>query len=84
MGERGGDHVNGLGDLGEGTLYSRRDLGIFRVDDASDFQRGFAIEIGGGGVGLLRGQAGRGALHAVRSPRISLSGLRKADRSLPC
>jgi hypothetical protein len=45
-----------LGDLRQGALYGGGDLSVFAVDDAGDFERGLAVEIGGGGVGFLRGE----------------------------
>src|ERR1700687_3362870 len=51
--ERGCDQVDRLRDLRERALHGGRDLGIFTVDDARDFECGFAIEIGRGGVCFL-------------------------------
>src|SRR5262249_49353966 len=52
-GEGRGDQVDCARDLRENTLDSRRDLGILGVDDLDDFQRRFAVEIGGRRVGFL-------------------------------
>ena len=41
----------------EGALHGGGDLGIFSVDNAGDFERGFAIEIDGGGVCFLGTEA---------------------------
>ena len=48
------DEFDRLRNLREGSLYGRCDLGIFGVNDASDFECGFAIKIARGGVGLFR------------------------------
>ena len=37
--------------LRESALHGWCHLGVFAVDDASDFQRGFAVEVGRAGVG---------------------------------
>jgi hypothetical protein len=42
-----------LRDLPEGALHGGGNLGIFTVDNAGDFERGFAIETGGGAVRFL-------------------------------
>ena len=52
-----GDQIDRLRDLREPAFNGGRDLGIFTIDDASDFERGFAIEIGGGGVCFLGAEA---------------------------
>ena len=57
LGERRGNQIDGLRDLREGALDCSGDLGIFTVDDPGDFKRGFAIEIGGGGVCFLGAKA---------------------------
>src|SRR4029077_19422419 len=43
LGERGGDQVDGLPNWPESALHGGSNLGIFRVDDAGDFERGLAI-----------------------------------------
>ena len=57
LGERRGNQIDGLRDLPESALHGGRDLGIFSVNDASDFERGLAVEIGGGEVGFLGSEA---------------------------
>jgi hypothetical protein len=37
IGERGGDEIDGSGDLRQSALYGRGDLGVFGVDEAGDF-----------------------------------------------
>jgi hypothetical protein len=57
LGERGGDPVDGLCDFRERASDGGGDLGVFSIDDSRDFQGGFAIEIGGGGVRFLGPEA---------------------------
>ena len=52
--ERGGHNVDGAGDLRQGAADGGGNGGVFVVDEADDFERGHAVEIGGRGVGLLR------------------------------
>jgi hypothetical protein len=55
--------------LRQSALHRGSNLGIFTVDDAGDFERALAIEIGGGGVGFLGAQASefRGRFFAFQS-----------------
>ncbi len=57
LGERRGDQIDRLRDGPQSALHGGSDLGIFSVDDAGDFERGLAIEIGGGGVRFLGAEA---------------------------
>ena len=51
--------VDRLRDLRERALDGARDLGVFGVDDAGDFERRLAVEIGGGGVRFLGAEAAK-------------------------
>jgi hypothetical protein len=42
LGERGGDQLDCLRDLRQSALHGGCDLGVFTVDDAGDFEGGFA------------------------------------------
>lgn len=52
-----GDQIDRLRNWPESALYGGGDLGIFTVDDARDFDRRLAIEIGGGEVRFLGAEA---------------------------
>jgi hypothetical protein len=52
MRERRGDQIDRLRDLRQSALHGGRNLGVFTIDDAGNFERGLAIEIGGRGVGF--------------------------------
>jgi hypothetical protein len=57
LGERCEDQVDPLCDRPQSALHGGSDFGIFTVDDAGDFERGLAIEIGGGRVCFLGAEA---------------------------
>ena len=51
--ETGGDYVDGAGDLRQSTPDSGGDGGILAVHEADEFQRRFAVEVGGSRVGFF-------------------------------
>jgi hypothetical protein len=51
--ETGGDYVDGAGDLRQSTPDSGGDGGILVVHEADEFQRRFAVEVGGSRVGFF-------------------------------
>ena len=50
MRERRGDPIDCLSDLRQSALHRGRNLGVFMVDDAGNFERGLEVQIGGRGV----------------------------------
>jgi hypothetical protein len=55
--------IDGAGDLGQGVGNGEGDGGVFGVDEVGDVERGFAVEVVGGLVGLLGAEtAERGGL----------------------
>jgi hypothetical protein len=69
LGERCEDQVDPLCDRPQSAVHGGSDFGIFTVDDAGDFERGLAIEMGGGGVCFLGAEAAEfyAACFAIRS-----------------
>ena len=57
LGERRGNQIDSLRDGSQSALHGGSDLGIFSVDDAGDFERGLAVEVGRRSVSFLRREA---------------------------
>ena len=56
LAKAGGDHVDSAGNLRQGAANCDGGGGVLVVDEADDFERGHAVEVGGGGEDLFGGE----------------------------